>query len=176
MRNSVTSGARHHFVNSALKGKLISIVGSVNELDKTTNRRQSPRTRPARRNSTNCALIARDLEDAAIPALSDDRRFATADNAALQTAKMAIASAGYRHASIPGHHRLTFEVVGLALGATADLAFDFFEACRRKRNVIDCDHPSVATHTEADEIVLEARDSLAMVEGWIAASHPKLKP
>jgi hypothetical protein len=34
--------------------------------------------------------------DAAIPALSEDRRFATAYNAALQTAKMAIACAGYR--------------------------------------------------------------------------------
>jgi hypothetical protein len=36
------------------------------------------------------ALIARDLEDAAIQQLSDDRRFATAYNAALPTAKMAI--------------------------------------------------------------------------------------
>jgi hypothetical protein len=42
------------------------------------------------------ALIARDLEDAAIQELSDDRRFATAYNAALQTAKMAIACAGYQ--------------------------------------------------------------------------------
>lgn len=32
-------------------------------------------------------LIARDLADASIPALSEDRRFATAHNAALQTAK-----------------------------------------------------------------------------------------
>ena len=39
-------------------------------------------------------LVARDLADAAIPALSDDRRFATAYNAALQTAKMAIPYAG----------------------------------------------------------------------------------
>ena len=31
-------------------------------------------------------LVARDLADAAIPALSEDRRFATAYNAALQTA------------------------------------------------------------------------------------------
>jgi hypothetical protein len=54
-------------------------------------------------------LVARDLTDAAIPALSEDRRFATAYNAALQTAKIAIACAGYRVASVPGHHRLTFE-------------------------------------------------------------------
>jgi len=38
----------------------------------------------------------------------------------------------------------------------ADLASgteDFFEACRRKRKVIDYDHISAATHTEAEEIV-----------------------
>jgi hypothetical protein len=45
------------------------------------------------------ALIARDLEDAAIQELSDDRRFATSYNAALQTAKMGIACAGYQLAS-----------------------------------------------------------------------------
>ena len=39
-------------------------------------------------------LVARDLADAALPGLSEDRRFATAYNAALQTAKMAIACAG----------------------------------------------------------------------------------
>jgi len=39
-------------------------------------------------------LVARDLSDAAIPVLSEDRRFATAYNAALQTGKMAIDRAG----------------------------------------------------------------------------------
>jgi hypothetical protein len=40
------------------------------------------------------AVIARDLEDAAIQEHSDDRRFATAYNAALQAAKMAILCSG----------------------------------------------------------------------------------
>ena|SRR5579863_7793493 len=65
------------------------------------------------------ALISRDLADAAVKELSDDRRFATAYNAALQAAKMAIASAGYRLAATPGHHRLMFETAGLALGRSA---------------------------------------------------------
>ena len=39
------------------------------------------------------ALIERDLTDAALAGLSADRRFATAYNAALQTAKMVIAGA-----------------------------------------------------------------------------------
>ena len=46
-------------------------------------------------------LIVRDLADASLAGLSEDRRFATAYNAALQTAKMAISCAGYRIASVP---------------------------------------------------------------------------
>jgi hypothetical protein len=41
-------------------------------------------------------LIARDLADANVAAISADRRFATAYNAAVQAANMAIACAGYR--------------------------------------------------------------------------------
>ena len=77
-------------------------------------------------------LVARDLADATIPALSEDRRFATAYNAALQTAKMAIACAGYRVASVPGHHSLTFEGVKLSIGTQAEQLADYFDACRRK--------------------------------------------
>jgi hypothetical protein len=122
------------------------------------------------------AVIGRDLEDAAIQELSEDRRFATAYNAALQTGKMAIACAGYRLAGTQGHHRLTFEAARLALGASADRPLDFFEACRRKRNVIDYDHASVATHTEAEEIVAEANDFFELVEGWVAANYPQFAP
>lgn len=53
---------------------------------------------------------------------------------------------------------------------------DFFEACRRKRNVIDYDHASVTTQTEAEEIVMEARDFFDLVERWIVANHPKFTP
>jgi hypothetical protein len=120
------------------------------------------------------AVIFRDLDDAAIEELSDDRRFATAYNAALQTATMSIACAGFRLTTTPGHHRLTFEAARLALGAPAHNSLDFFEACRRKRNVIDYDHASVATHTEAEEIVAEAKDFFELVQRWIAANHPKL--
>ena len=65
------------------------------------------------------ALIARDLEDAAIQELSDDRRFATAYNAALQTAKMAIACASYQLSSTPGSSPVHVEAARLALGASA---------------------------------------------------------
>jgi len=87
---------------------------------------------------------------------------------------MAIACAGYRLANTPGHHRLTFDAARLALGGSAARSLDFFEACRRKRNVIDYDQASVATDTEASEAVTEAAAFLELVEQWIDTHHAKL--
>ena len=64
-----------------------------------------------------CApLVARDLGDAKVEGLSADRRFATAYNAALQGANVAIACAGYRVTAKTGHHKITFYSANLALG------------------------------------------------------------
>jgi len=120
------------------------------------------------------AIVERDLQDATIPALSEDRRFATAYNAALQTAKMAIACAGYRVGAVPGHHALTFEAAALALGSQAKPLLDYFEGCRRKRNVIDYTGVRIATATEAAEVLLHVTEFRKMVEAWIKTKHPQL--
>ncbi len=91
------------------------------------------------------APIARDLGDAAVKGLSADRRFATAYNAALQAANMAIACAGYRITSKMGHHKISLECARLALGHGADKYFAYFETCRRKRNIIDYTYSRVAS-------------------------------
>ncbi len=121
------------------------------------------------------AVISRDLADASWKGPSADRRFATAYNAALQAAKMAIACAGYRVVGA-GHHRISFDVVRLALGKAADPYSDYFDRCRRKRNVIDYDDAFVATETEATEILTTAKEFAEVVEQWIAKNHPSLKP
>lgn len=54
------------------------------------------------------AVIVRDLADADLEDLSADRRFATAYNTALQSAKMVIVCCGYRVKGFRAHHgRLT---------------------------------------------------------------------
>ena len=83
------------------------------------------------------ALVSRDLADAGIQGLSADRQFATAYNAALQAANIAIACAGYRVTAKIGHHKITVDSMKLALGTGVDVYADYFETCRRKRNVID---------------------------------------
>ena len=122
------------------------------------------------------ALVARDLADATVAGLSADRRFATAYNAALLSANMAIACAGYRVTAKTGHHKISFESVRLALGVGANKYADYFEACRRKRNVIDYTRSHVATETEAKEIVKKATEFHEVVEQWIDSKFANLKP
>ena len=121
------------------------------------------------------ALIARDLADATVAGLSADRRFATAYNAALLAANMAIATAGYRVTARVGHHKISFDSVRLVLGVSADKYTDYFETCRRKRNVIDYTRSHVATETESTELVKKATEFYEAVESWIDSKFPNLK-
>lgn len=117
------------------------------------------------------AVVARDLQDAALTGLSADRRFATAYNAVLQITKMAIACAGYRVVE-QGHHQTTFEALELAMGT----GVANFDTCRRKRNLVEYDMANVATETEAEELLRQAQQFGQLVETWIAQNHSSLAP
>jgi uncharacterized protein (UPF0332 family) len=120
-------------------------------------------------------LVTRDLADAAIEGLSADRRFATAYNAVLQLSKMAIACAGYRVTSGAGHHQKSFEAVKIGLGKPSEPLADYFDTCRRKRNLIDYDASEVVTDTEAEELLEKAEEFQEMVEEWIVKYYPYFK-
>jgi hypothetical protein len=121
------------------------------------------------------ALIARDLADASVAGLSADRRFATAHNAALLATHMVIACAGYRVTAKTGHHKVSFDSIRLALGAGANKDADYFETCRRKRNVIDYTRSHVATDTEAKEILEKATEFSEFIEAWIGSKFQALR-
>jgi hypothetical protein len=122
-------------------------------------------------------LVNRDLKDADIDGLSDDRRFATAYNAVLQISKIAIACSGYRVSPTrTGHHRTTFEAVKYALGTQdAEKLADYFETCRRKRNIVEYDSADIISDTESNEIVDKAREFQTLVEDWISNKYPAYK-
>jgi hypothetical protein len=63
---------------------------------------------------------------------------------------------------------------GSRLGSSADRFLDYFETSRRKRNIIDYDYAFVATDTEAEEILTEAKAFIAFVEEWIGLRYPSL--
>jgi hypothetical protein len=118
------------------------------------------------------AVVERDLNDARVPGLSTDRKFATAYNAVLQLAKMVIACAGYRVVG-QGHHLTTFEAVELAMGRSVAPLASYFDACRRKRNMLDYDMANVATETEVGELLEQAEQFRHLVEQWIAQFYPQ---
>ena len=117
-------------------------------------------------------VVERDLQDAAVPAISADRRFATAYNAVLQLGKMVIACAGYRVVG-SGHHLTTFEAVEIAMGSSVSELATYFDTCRRKRNQVDYDRINAATEMETEELLNKAEEFRDLVEKWILKYHSR---
>lgn len=137
------------------------------------------RIRPHRTNPAEIAglfaVVKRDLTDAAIEALSADRRFATAYNAALQAATAMMYAEGYRAASV-GHHWTTFEFLkAVSADEFGDLA-DYFDDCRRKRNWTDYVGVGGISDTEARDLLAETRMFAESARAWIRDRHPELMP
>jgi hypothetical protein len=99
-------------------------------------------------------VIDRDLADAAINEVSADRRFATAYNAALQLATLALYASGYRTAKT-GHHWVTFMVLPELMGSEVQDRADYFNSCRLTRHVTDYDRAGVVSEAVAKEILEE---------------------
>ena len=120
-------------------------------------------------------VVERDLQDAAVEALSADRRFATAYNAALQLAKIVIACSGYRVVGA-GHHLTTFEALEIAMGPSVSALVAYFDTCRRKRNQVDYDCANAATETEAEDMLQKAEEFHDLVEQWVRKHYPHYAP
>jgi uncharacterized protein (UPF0332 family) len=119
------------------------------------------------------AVVERNLDDASIQELSDDNRFGIAYQAALLSAKMAIACAGYRVKG-QGAHQTTFQALKLAMGSAVNAMADYLDRCRRKRNEMTYDSEGVVSSTDATELLAKAREFNETVEAWIAKHHPRL--
>jgi hypothetical protein len=119
------------------------------------------------------AVVHRDLHDATIAELSEDRRFATAYNAVLQLATMAIACTGYRVSAKQGHHENTFVALELAMGKPVVKLAAYFNACRKKRNIVDYNLANVVTDTELQELLEKATEFRELVENWIFSNYPQ---
>lgn len=119
------------------------------------------------------AIVDRNLADAGVEALSTDRRFAIAYEAALQLAKIAVACTGWRIVGA-GHHQNTFVGLELAVGSASAPLAAYFEVCRRKRNRLEYDSAMIATDTEVAEIIAKALELRTLVSGWLRANYPGL--
>lgn len=120
-------------------------------------------------------VVDRDLADAGIGELSADRRFATAYNAALQLATIALHAAGYRAAG-RAHHWATFHVLPEIMGPQAQERADYLDNCRSKRNVTDYDHAGEISGREVEEILAEAQTFRRELLTWLKNNHQTLFP
>lgn len=118
-------------------------------------------------------VVERDLADAGIAQLSADRRFATAYNAALQLATIALYAAGYRSTGT-AHHWVTFHVLPDIMEPGARARADYLDSCRSKRNVTDYDRAGEISNREVDEILVEARTFRKELLAWLKKKHPTL--
>jgi uncharacterized protein (UPF0332 family) len=118
-------------------------------------------------------IVQRDLDDAGLPGLSPDRRFATAYNAILQAARALMLSEGYRSHGM-GHHATTFDFLAEALGEEYTELVNYFDDCRRKRNLADYTGVGYVSETEADELLVEAKAFGRFAHEWIESNHPEL--
>lgn len=112
-------------------------------------------------------LADRDLKDASIEELSPDRRFATAYNAVLQLATIALRVNGFRTNGL-GHHTTTFQVLPSLLGDDFKEKADYFDSCRAKRNTTDYGRVGDITESEATEILSEARTFREEMANWVS--------
>jgi len=120
-------------------------------------------------------VVDRDLADAAVTQLSTDRRFATAYNAALQLATIALHVAGYRTAA-SGHHWATFHVLPEIMGSQAQTRADYLDNCRAKRNVSDYDRAGEISDSELRELMAEGQAFRRDLLAWLRANHAALVP
>lgn len=118
-------------------------------------------------------IIERDIKDAQIGELSDDRKFTTAYNAALQLATIVLHSAGYR-SSGKGHHWITFKVLPDIMGKKIQEKALFFETCRRKRNTTDYDRAGEISAQDTEDLIDNVSEFKNNVLTWLGKNHPAL--
>ncbi|MBI2958544.1 MAG: HEPN domain-containing protein [Chloroflexi bacterium] len=117
-------------------------------------------------------ICDRDLEKAEIIELGPDWRLSIAHNAAVQTAKAALAAAGYR-ARKEGQHYLVLQSLASTI-KTDTSVIDQLDKFRQKRNISDYERAGMVTEQEAEEMIALAKQLRADVEHWLRVRYPHL--
>lgn len=94
----------------------------------------------------------------------------------LALATIAIAASGYRVGRVPGHHRLTIDLLPVLIGAYAVPRAEYFDACRRKRNQADYERAGAVTTVEVEALLEAVTEFRQDVLTWLESEHPPLAP
>jgi len=118
-------------------------------------------------------VVKRDLADAKVPGLSEDRRFTIAYNAALQAGRAFLAAEGYRTAG-QGHHHTVFQALRRLLDKEHHHVLDYLDDCRSKRNLAEYLGTEVTSAQEVAELTREAGAFSKLLHDLIRSRHPRL--
>ena len=118
-------------------------------------------------------VVKRDLADAQVHGLSEDRRFTIAYNAALQSSRAYLAAEGYRTAG-HGHHHTVFQALRKLLDAEQHHVLDYLDDCRSKRNLAEYLGTEVTSAQEVADLIREAKKFSKLLHNLIHSRHPRL--
>lgn len=119
------------------------------------------------------SIVQRDLHDSEADDLSADWRLNIAYNAALQSAKAALAASGYLPGKTGNAHYHTLQSLALTIALDAKTV-SRLDAFRKRRNRTEYDTAGITSPAEADEIRNLARDLSERVQAWLKENHPDL--
>ncbi|MGB2982826.1 MAG: hypothetical protein WBC63_03060 [Candidatus Bipolaricaulia bacterium] len=122
------------------------------------------------------AIVKTDLNDARIPALSADRRFACCYNALLTAARAALRATGHRvPKGTTSHHY--YAIQSLRFTALLDsAAVQQIESMGKKRAIAEYVRVGEVSQSMAEDALNFAETRCRQIADWIAETHPDLLP
>lgn len=118
-------------------------------------------------------IVERDLKDATLAGLSEDRKFEAAFNAARTCANLALRATGYRTSTQAGHHVKTIESLELTIGVDPKL-IRRMKTLSQKRNATTYDTAGSVSAQELELCVKTGRELRDAVLAWLGKTHPEL--
>jgi hypothetical protein len=119
------------------------------------------------------AIVDRDLKDASVAAISEDRRFEAAFSAARTAANIALRASGYRTSTQVGHHIKTIESLEFTIKADPKL-IQRIKTLSKKRNATSYDSAGSISTQELRLAINTATEVQAAVLNWVKKNHPEL--
>lgn len=118
-------------------------------------------------------IVDRDLKDANVAAVSEDRRFEAAFNAARTAATIALRASGYRTSTQAGHHIKTIESLELTIKADSKL-IRRVKTLSKKRNATSYDSAGNVSAQELEMAIRTANELQDTVFAWLKKRYPDL--
>lgn len=119
------------------------------------------------------SIVQRDLKDAKVEAISEDRRFEAAFNAARTAANAALRACGYRTSTQGGHHAKTIESLEFTIHGDSRL-IQRLKVLSKKRNATSYDSAGNVSKQDLELAIKVAKELHAEVTTWLKKNHPDL--